>query len=151
MSHELGMAGRKRNMGNDTYIARNKTRFKQRHYLLNPRTGTRFFDLHSKTLGEKRNQYGGDFCIIINCSDTSDSAYILPVAEFSDFFSDEYLMGANKSDKNRYRWRCNILSDELRLKTPDTDAKTRVISNFYNAFELLQGAPEPRPKKTVYE
>ena len=86
--------------------------------------------------------YGDEFCLVINGSDTQDTAYVLPFNEVKEMFSPEYLNGT--------RWVGNVIKDNLSVSLGGKPMQEMYVGNFQNAFELLQAAPQPLPAKSEY-
>ena len=72
-------------------------------------------------------------------SAVADDAFILPYKDFMDFFTEDLLDGAK-------RWVGNIRNEEIRISAGGV-AHARAVQQYYNAFNLIQDAPTPLPKK----
>ena len=87
--------------------------------------------------------YGDKFCLVINCSETQDSAYVLPFKEVKEIFSLAYLNGT--------RWIGNVIKDNLSVSLGGKPMQEMYVGNFYNAYEILKNAPQPLPPRPVFE
>ncbi|MCU0785735.1 MAG: hypothetical protein MUF81_17165, partial [Verrucomicrobia bacterium] len=118
-----------------TYIAAHRARLSERHYITDATSGTHWYNFYAGKLTEYRRMYGDDFCLVINCSETHDSAYVLPFKDVKEMFSPEYLNGT--------RWVGNVIKENLSVSLGGKPMQEMCIDDFHNAFELLQEAPLP--------
>lgn len=86
--------------------------------------------------------YGDEFCLVINCSESQDTAYVLPFTAVKEMFTPEYLNGT--------RWVGNIIKDNLSVSLGGKPMQEMYVGNFHNAFELLQDAPQPLPARPEF-
>jgi hypothetical protein len=125
------------------YLTDHKFMLGQRHYITRARSQTNFFNFWEGKLRDYVHSHGTDFCLVIDCSATFDSAYILPFEEFRDFFTHD-LLDAN------HRWVGNIHNEVIRISANGL-AQERSVGEYQNAFHLLQDAPTPVPKDVEFE
>jgi hypothetical protein len=122
-----------------SYITNHRVRLEHRHYVTTAQTGTHWFNFYAKKLRDYRREYADDFCLVINCSDVQDQAYILRYAEVEDCFTPQYLNGP--------RWIGTVRNDNLTVSLAGKPIIELHVGRFLNAFELLQNAPQPLPPK----
>ena len=125
-----------------SYIAAHRAKLSKRHYITNATSGTHWYNFFAGRLDEYRQTYGDEFCLVINCSNDQDTAYVLPFKEVKEMFSPEYLNGA--------RWVGNVINDNLSVSLGGKPMQEMYVGNFHNAFEMLQDAPQPFPAKPEY-
>ncbi len=121
-----------------SYITNHRAALEQRHYVTTANTKTMFFNFYSHIVWDFTDKYRDDFCFVINGSAVSDDAYILPYKDFRDFFAPELL-------DEKFRWIGNVRDEVIRISA-DGIARELVVSEYYNAFKLLQDPPLPIPK-----
>jgi hypothetical protein len=119
------------------YITTHRHYLEQYHYIL--QATEPWFNFSKSTLNRYIAEYGDDFCLVLNRSNTSDYVLILPFAEFKHLFTNETLA------EDKRRWMGNILDnmDQIRVSSAGHEAS---ICGYQNAFHLLQHAPQPLPK-----
>jgi len=115
---------------------------KQRHYVTTATTSTHWYDFYPSILNTRRSQYGDNFCLVLNCSRICDEAYILPFTKFAQYFSPEYLKGN--------RWFGHVRREYLTVEPDQGPIHEVDVGPFYNAFELLQDAPQPIPARIEF-
>jgi hypothetical protein len=126
-----------------TYFSAYEGKLKRRHYITAARVDTHWFNFYASRVDDYRHEFGKLFCLVVNCSDKTDDAFILPFAEFEDVFSQEMLSGG--------RWVGTLINDNLSVFCDGKASEERCVSDFHNAFHLLQEAPQPVPQKPYYE
>lgn len=95
-----------------------------------------WFYFAESTLRNYVYAFDADFCLVANGSPMFDHAFILPFKDFREFFSPD-LVDANG------RWVCTIRSKNNVLRVSYFERfKEKSISEYHNAFHLLQEAPE---------
>jgi len=125
------------------YIANHRESLERRHYVTQATSATNWFNFYEGKLRDYIDQYGLDFCLVIDCSTKVDDAYVLPFGEFKDFFTIGLLDGSR-------RWVGNVHNEAIKISANDTN-KEEFVSQYHNAFHLLKDAPTPIPKKPEYD
>jgi hypothetical protein len=125
-----------------TYIKAHRARLSHRHYITDATSGTHWYNFYAGKLTDYHRTYGDDFCLVINCSEAHDNAYVLPFKDLKEMFSPEYLNGP--------RWVGNVVKENLSVSLGGKPMQEMCIDQFRNAFELLQNAPRPLPTKPEY-
>lgn len=72
--------------------------------------------------------HGDDFCLVINGSNETDDAYVLPYRVAKQVFNPKYL-------DERRRWIGTVVGDRLKLGKAD---RSFPVAEFHNAFERLK-------------
>lgn len=122
-----------------SYITNHRLRLGRRHYITN--ATAMWFNFYAGKIKTFIEDYGDDFCLVINCSRRFDDAFILPYNEFRDFFTPEFL------DAKR-RWHGYVHADDEAIRlTPCRQGHEKLAHEYHNAFHLLQDAPLPLPTK----
>jgi len=98
-----------------SYIAAHRAKLGKRHYITKATSGTHWYNFFAGRLDEYRQTYGDEFCLVINCSDDQDTAYVLPFKEVKEMFSPEYLNGA--------RWVGNVINDNLTFRSVENPCR----------------------------
>jgi hypothetical protein len=125
-----------------TYIEAHRARLSERHYITNATSGTHWYNFYAGTLDDYHRMYGDEFCLVINCSENHDDAYVVPFNEVKEMFTREYL--------NDKRWVGNVIKEYLSVSLGGNPMREMDVGHFHNAFELLQDAPQPFPVKPKY-
>src|SRR3954468_14552263 len=92
-----------------SYIYESEPAVGLRHYVMTAETDDHWFNFYAGKLAKYQNDYADDFCLVVNGSTTEDDAYVLPFAEFSDFFSKDYLA------PRTMRWVGHIVGERIIL------------------------------------
>ena len=69
-----------------SYIAQHRVVLEARHYITLATTRTYWFNFYESKLRDFINLYEEEFCVVINGSEDSNDAYILPFGKFKEFF-----------------------------------------------------------------
>jgi hypothetical protein len=93
-------------------------------------------------MGKYSQNYGDEFCLVINCSTEFDSAFVLPFASVKEIFAKEYLSGP--------RWIGTVINERLRVSLGGKPVNELYVGKYYNAFQLLHDAPQPVPTMREY-
>lgn len=108
-------------------ISRDRQVLRRRHYVRKATSSNYWFDFTRSQVSKYRAQFGDNFCLIINGSDTIDDAYILP-------FSMAKVAFAPDAVDHRGRWIGTIVNDHLTLVP---SGNSLYVGGYHNAFELL--------------
>jgi hypothetical protein len=120
-----------------SYIATHRSKLERRHYITTARRNNYWHNFYALKLSKYCRQYGHDFCLVINGSTKADDAYVLPFKEVKKCYSKQYLNGN--------RW-IGIIEDIYLIVSRDgAPVQKFCVTEFHNAFELLQEAPTPLP------
>lgn len=119
-----------------------EARIKHRHYVTTATAETHWYNFYAEKLKNYQNLYGEDFCLVINCSTTHDSAYVLPFAAVKQYLSPAYLNGS--------RWIGAVHKDNVVISGEGQPVQEVWAGDYHNAFELLQDAPTPLPPQVRY-
>jgi hypothetical protein len=125
------------------YIENHRATLEQRHYITLARTTTNWFNFYESRLRDYIHKYGSEFCLVIDCSTKIDDAYILPFGDFKDFFTSDFLDAS-------HRWVGNVINENIRISA-NNEGRERPVSDYHDAFHLLQDAPSPKPKRPEYD
>jgi hypothetical protein len=130
-----------------SYITTNIDRLKHYHYITEATTEGMWFNFSKNKLDKYVEDYGDDFCLVVNGSTEYDDAYILPFKEFKDLFTIEN-MKEEKFTKIKHRWSGTIdkHTQEIKLE-PSNQRHEKAAFEYHNKFNLLQHAPQPFPKE----
>src|SRR4051812_13983878 len=112
---------------------------RDRHYIRKPTADNHWFDFTGTKLREYRERSGDDFCLIVNGSETSDDAYIIPYAVARSVFTDD-------AADHRGRWVGTIVGSTMTLAP---SGNTLNVERFHNAFDLLAGSGEMSTRKLL--
>jgi hypothetical protein len=113
----------------------NSDEIKERHYVMNATASNHWYNFYSSRVNSYAKKYNGDFCLIINGSDGTGDAYILPFRVFRLFFTSDYLDQHN-------RWVGTIKGNRIRLTARSKRTKSQSVSDYYNAFALLDDSTQ---------
>jgi hypothetical protein len=102
-------------------------------------TPTCWFNFYKNVLDKYIAAYGNEFCLIVDHDEHANDAYILPYANFKYLFALERL--------KKSRWMGNIRDEYLRISNGGSPVEQIYVSEYHNAFALLQDAPQPVPPK----
>jgi hypothetical protein len=115
---------------NISFISQNSPALKRRNYVQKATSRTQYwFNFYSKKLKKLVQRYDENICLVLNGSDESDDAYVLPFKSFKDFFSPDYL-------DDHDRWSGYVAGDQIKLCL-NGKVKTAAAGTFHNAFYLL--------------
>ena len=122
-----------------SYIITHRLRLSRRHYITN--ATQMWFNFYASKLNTYTRNFGDDFCLVINCSRRCDDAFILPFANFRDFFTPAFLY-------DQRRWHGYIHPDDEAIRlTPCRLGHEKLAHEYHNAFHLLQDGPKPFPQE----
>jgi hypothetical protein len=108
-------------------ITSNRALLSWRHYVVKATAWNHWFNFYASRLQQYQTQYGEDFCLIINGSNATDDAYIIPFSKTKQAFTPDAI-------DHRGRWVGTVCDDVLRLASSGHCLRLRA---FHNAFELL--------------
>ena len=111
-----------------TYLTSQRATLSKRHYIRKASAWNYWFDFTYSKVGLYRQNYGDNFCLVVNNSDTSDKAYILPFKTVREYFSERNL------EPDGRRWIGTIISNRLKLGPAETSIP---VGQYYNRFDLL--------------
>jgi hypothetical protein len=125
------------------YIETNRHILAERHYILSPiGTETHWFNFRVNQMRNRTAEWGSEFCIVLNLSRTTDTAYIIPYVAVESLFVLKYM--AREND----RWVGNLIDENLRVVSGKFSAEV-FVGDYYRRFDLLQGARQPVPPRCV--
>jgi hypothetical protein len=108
-------------------MMRNWDDIRRRHYVRKATADNHWFDFMPSRVRDYEAQFGQDFCLVVNGSDTREDAFVIPYRIARDVFADNAL-------DNRGRWVGTIVGSTLTL-TPS--GNTLNVAAYHNAFALL--------------
>src|SRR5437016_3579449 len=118
---------------NTSFITQNAPALKRANYVQKAASNTQYwFNFYRKKLSKLVQRHGEEICLVLNGSEESDDAYVLPFKSFKDFFSQEFLDGHD-------RWSGYVAAGEIRLCL-NGKVKATSAGMFHNAFHLLPSA-----------
>src|SRR6266702_5974102 len=113
-----------------SYIEAHEEYVRHRHY---PTTAARrnsyWFNLYYQKYESKRDKFADNFCLVINGAKNSDDAYVLPVKQFAEFFSNDFI-------DDHKRWTGYIRNGTLYVCV-NGHSKGVSVQEYHNAFHLL--------------
>ena len=115
---------------NTSFITQNAPTLKRANYIQKAASQTQYwFNFYCKKLRMLVQRRGEGICLVLNGSEESDDAYVLPFRNFKDFFSEEYL-------DEHGRWSGYIAGGEIRVCL-NGKVKGTAVGMFHNAFHFL--------------
>ena len=114
-----------------SFISENETQLSKQHYIRKAKSNTKWFDFSKGKLNQRKRQFNGDFCLVVNCSEVSDDAYVLPYQAVAALFTEDTLMD---NDTRPPRWMGTIDDNHLLKLTPS--GRTKNLFQYHNAYHL---------------
>jgi hypothetical protein len=109
-----------------SFIKQNLRDLKSRHYIRKATSHNYWVDFASGKLLEYEAKYDRDFCLVVNHSETSNDAYVIPVSVARQLFRDDNL------NPNGRGWSATIERGVLTHQGQHVS-----ISAYYNSFDRL--------------
>jgi hypothetical protein len=115
---------------NTSFITQNAPALKRTNYVQKATSQTQYwFNFYRGNLSKLVQRHGDDICLVLNGSDESDDACVLPFRTFKEFFSQDYL-------DDHGRWSGYVADGEIRLCL-NGKVKANDANKFHNAFHFI--------------